>query len=534
MQLAELVEKLRKKGVTPKACIYARFSSENQNEGSIDAQIRAINEFAKANNITIVNSFIDRARSATNDQREEFQKLMLASASGEFHFVIVHKLDRFARNVADSERYRNLLLHNGVLLVSTIENYDQDTPEGFFMGGISALMAEMYSRNLSREVKKGQRENALKGKHNGGKPPLGYDVNHETGLLVINEVEAAAVKEIFTAAAKLDTYDTIAETLNTKGYKTKRGYLFSKRSIYEILRNPKYTGLYFYNRIASPLPGQKISSHRHNNFEDMITIEGGVPAIISKEQFNAVQVIMDSRKQTHSNTKRVYQLAGKTFCGLCGSPYCGCTTIKPKTTYISYRCNAPSRANGHPCKNKGVNAKLLENKILSMISDFLFDESTIPTIIEKYSIALKERMKNQTKDLATMKKQVATIDKKLKNILSAIESSGGNSLIIQRLSELENEKAELQVIIESLSTDVEHQKIDQDKIVSLFNTAKGMLLDGSLEDSRKLVELFIDKITINEETIKVNFNTKAFILADDACEISEEFSRDLVRIYHKK
>lgn len=533
MLLAEIVEKLRKKGIVSQAVIYARFSSENQNESSIDAQLRAVNEFAKLNQIKIVGEYVDRAKSATNDQREAFQRLMADSASGNFHFVIVHKLDRFARNVGDSAKYRDLLMSNGVVLISTIENYDLDTPEGFFMGGISALMAELYSRNLSREVKKGQRENALKAMHNGGKPPLGYDVDHNTGHLIVNETEAVAVRLIFESVLNMETYDTIAEKLNAKGYRTKRNQLFSRRSIYEILRNPKYTGLYFYRRIAPAPLGKKVSSHKYNSPEDMITVENGLPVIISQKQFDQVQAIMDGRRQMHSG-KRVYLLAGKLHCAICGAPYCGCTSVsKGRLPYVSYRCNGPNRGSSMVCNNKGVNGKMLDGKVLSVISQLVFDESTIPDIIGRYSNALEERIKNRKSDITLLKKSKAGIDKKIENILVAVENSGSSQILLQRLEKLEAEATKIQAEIQTIEAKSESKQIDEDMLFSLFNKAKAMLLNGTLEETRKLVELLIDRIDVDKELIKVYFNTNAFVVDDNSYELATEFPREEVMVYHK-
>lgn len=89
-----------------KAVAYARFSSDNQRDESIDAQISAIENYAKINNIEIIGTYIDRAKSATTDQRPNFQKMIADSSTGTFDIIIVHKLDRFARSKYDSAIYK--------------------------------------------------------------------------------------------------------------------------------------------------------------------------------------------------------------------------------------------------------------------------------------------------------------------------------------------------------------------------------------------------------------------------------------------
>lgn len=158
-----------------RAAAYARFSSDNQRDESIDAQLRAIYKFAQDNGYEIVAEYIDRAKTGTNDRREDFQRMIADSASGDFEAVIVHKLDRFARSRYDSAFYKRTLKTNGVQLVSVLEHFGSE-PESIIMEGLLESMSEYYSANLSREVKKGQMENALACKHTGGQPPLGYHV----------------------------------------------------------------------------------------------------------------------------------------------------------------------------------------------------------------------------------------------------------------------------------------------------------------------------------------------------------------------
>lgn len=191
-----LLERLRKQAQSGhiSAALYARFSSDNQRNESIDAQVRAIKEFAKANDIMIIAEYIDRAKSATTDDRPDFQRMISDSSKGNFQLIIVHKLDRFARNRNDSIAYRMKLQRNKVALLSVLEPFDEDRPETILLQSVIEGMNEFYSRNLAREVKKGLKENALKCKHTGGYPPLGYDVDKNTHQLVINEYEAEAVR----------------------------------------------------------------------------------------------------------------------------------------------------------------------------------------------------------------------------------------------------------------------------------------------------------------------------------------------------
>ena len=136
-------------------------------------------------------TYIDEAKSATSDNRPQFKQMVADSKDRDFDYVIVHKLDRFSRDRYDSTVYKRALNKNGVKLISVLENLD-DSPESIILESVLEGMSEYYSRNLAREVMKGKMETAYQCKHNGGIPPLGYDVSKDN-TYVINPYEAEAV-----------------------------------------------------------------------------------------------------------------------------------------------------------------------------------------------------------------------------------------------------------------------------------------------------------------------------------------------------
>ena len=139
------------------AVIYARFSSYNQTERSIEGQLEDCMSYAERNGYRVVKSYIDRAKSGTDaEKRTDFQKMISDSASGQFDTVLVWKLDRFARNRYDSANYKHKLKKNGVKLVSVNEPVSDD-PTGIMLESILEGAAEYYSANLSQNVKRGIR-----------------------------------------------------------------------------------------------------------------------------------------------------------------------------------------------------------------------------------------------------------------------------------------------------------------------------------------------------------------------------------------
>lgn len=107
------------------AVIYARYSSDNQREESIEGQLRECKAFAERNGMTIVGEYIDRAKSATTANRPEFQHMVAESSKHAFEIIIVWKFDRFARNRYDSAHYKSILRKNGVKVISATETISE-------------------------------------------------------------------------------------------------------------------------------------------------------------------------------------------------------------------------------------------------------------------------------------------------------------------------------------------------------------------------------------------------------------------------
>ena len=203
------------------AVIYARYSSDNQREESIEGQIRECTAYAEKNDITIVKHYIDRAISAKTDNRPQFQQMIKDSDKKLFDIVLVWKLDRFARNRYDSARYKTQLKKNGVKLVSATEIISEG-PEGIILESVLEGYAEYYSADLSEKVIRGMTENALKGKFTGGAIPFGYTINADRRF-EIDPLTAPFVAETFQRYNDGQTMREIRDWLNEKGIKNKRG-----------------------------------------------------------------------------------------------------------------------------------------------------------------------------------------------------------------------------------------------------------------------------------------------------------------------
>lgn len=465
-----------------KAFAYARFSSDQQREESIDAQLRAIREYADKNKIDIIREYTDEAKSATSDKRPGFQQMFSDVPLYCPDCVIVHKLDRFSRDRYDSAYYRRVLKKSNAKLVSVLEPLD-DSPESIILESVLEGMAEYYSKNLARETLKGLKETALKCEHTGGIPPLGYDV--ENKKYVINPTEAETVRTIFRMYADGCSYDKILNEIQDK--RTKAGKPFGKNSLNSILNNEKYIGTYIFGL-------QKKSAHNsHRKQEDAIRIKDGIPQIIDDGTWTACQErLRNAKRNAAYKAKRVYLLSGKIVCAKCGAIMCGNTTRNKKGYEHSYYgCSNKYRTK--TCDQPNISATKIETAVLDLIAEKLCpDEDVANAILE----ILNEDAPSLKEDL----RELENLERKQERLISLIENGTDIPSVSARLSELaQKEKALRQQITEARKAEVDIQ------VVKEFLSEMADIKELPRETQKEIINRVVGKIEISETQFRIEF-----------------------------
>ena len=482
---------------------YLRYSSHNQDEASIAAQRRAIHAWAQKNGITIIREYIDEARSATSDDRENFMQMIDDIRSGrvKVDYVLVHKLDRFARNRYDSAIYRKELQKKGVRLIAVTQPLD-DSPESIILEATLEAMNEYFSRNLARETMKGLKENAYEGYHCGGIPPLGYSLvvdkiipkNGRTKVLkryVINEKEAEIVRLIFRMKADGHGYNEILHELKRRGMKTRVGKDFGKNSLYDLLKNEKYTGVMVYNK------GTEKNHRTRKPEEEIVRVPGAIPQIVDEITFRKVQESMSNVRPIAARfreTGNIYILTGKIFCGECGAAMVGNREAKESW----YSCNARKRTGA--CNNKNIRKDLIENLVLDELEKIFSRANT-----EKLVDMLVDRANNQKAEIEAEQKelqnQVKEIDKKMDRLFSAIETGAMDANVAgPRLKNLSNEKDLLTLRLRELAEMKSMPVLTREQIENYVKQNKQVVTDRSnLLECKRLIDTYIVRITVDNE-----------------------------------
>ncbi len=475
---------------------YCRYSSENQRDGySIEAQKRAINDWAKKEGHTIAYFYIDEARSGTSDDREQFQQMIKDSAKGFFNAVVVHKLDRFARDRYDSAMYKHKLKQNGVRLISVLEPLDE-TPESVILESLLEGMAEYYSKNLSREIKKGKTEVKANHLFIGGQYPFGYNVVDRH--LQINEEEAKTVKYIFNEYLSGTSLVHIAKALNAKGLSGKRGKPFTPIVLNAILLNPVYYGGYRY---------------RDPETKEYIVVPNVNPPILSESLWRATNAKRRRSKLGPRKKSQDYLLTGYIHTYCCNKCYVGSSsryktsTSKGSSTY-TYRIyrrpdNIMGTCSGCNDLKFTIRKEYLEDFVIGSIKSVLLSESTIDWVVSECMNNL--RKKDNASDRNKLLKELEEVKRKQTALLDVYLTCGlDKDLYAAKKEKLEQNEQDIKLkLYNAPTTDYEALQPSMIKtaIKNFFNSEDS----NAFEFKKKLIATFLDSIIVYPEKLVLHF-----------------------------
>lgn len=475
-----------------KAVIYARYSSHSQRDVSIEQQVNSCRRFAELQDIEVVDVYDDRALTGTNDQRPAFQKMIKDAERADWEYVIVYTLDRFARNRYDSAVYKRKLRDYGVKVLSAMENISDD-PTGVLLESLLEGLAEYYSQELSRKIKRGKYDNASKCLCN-GQIPYGYR-RGEDGRFAIDEEEAAVVREIYERIRSGSRICDLIQDLNNRCLLTKRGQPWSRSSFSKMLSNERYLGIYIFGDVRIP---------------------GGMPQIVNQDLFDAVQMVLHTKKNPRKDTaiasktdipqrrrqeNGIYYLTGKLFCGHCQSPMVGVSGRSRRgPLYFYYTCKGKRQE--HTCQKKNVNRDYIEKFIAAALKENMLNDKAI-RILADAAVKYQEK-KSQTLEFEAVKNRLLDVQKSIKNIMAAIEAGIFSATTQSRLLELEQEQKLLTTRMNVMQEEQE-EPMSREEIMAILK----MFQSGNIEDEsfrEALFDTFLVAAYIYDDEVRIVFN----------------------------
>ena len=453
------------------AVIYARYSSERQTEQSIEGQIRECTAFAKRNDILIVNTYIDRAMTGTNDNRNDFQRMLKDCTKRAWDIVLVYKLDRFSRNKYEMAMHKKTLRDNGIKLVSAMENIP-DSPEGIILESLLEGMAEYYSVELSQKVRRGMRESRIKEQFIGGHILYGYKVVNKK--VEIDEDKAEVVRFIYEQYANDVIVKDIIQKLTDRGI-LNNGKPFARNTIYQILKNEKYSGVYRY--------GDEVFLNTY-------------PRIVSKEIYDKVALKVADNRYGKKSNGAVFLLRQKMKCGYCGKTLTG-ESGTSSTGKVKYYYKCLGRKRGTKCELDVFRKEVIEEAIIEAICKTI-DSSEIMSSLADDVLELQDLKEKDMSVVNILREEKEKLQKNIDNIMSAIEQGLFSATAQKRLSDLEARMEEINasIILEQSKNKV---NITKDEIIKYFKTVLK-------KEPQQMIFLFVKEIIVYNDKIEVYCN----------------------------
>lgn len=318
------------------AAAYMRMSTDKQ-EYSIDSQWRLLQEWAARNGYQIIKRYEDAGLSAMESKlskRTAFLQMIEDSEQSDWRTVLIYDSSRFSRSLKDSIVYKSVLKQNGVQLISITEPV-LDDDVSLMVDALNGATNELYIRKLSKNVKRGLEQKALRGEVL-SQVPYGYRRSADKKKIEIVPEEAEIVTYLYDQYLAGKSSYLLAQEMNQAGIKTHCGNPFDTRQVNRILTNPVYCGT-----AVSRVDGKEYR------------VEGAHPGIVPEETFAAAQDAAKSRAARITPKRKPKELhrhwlAGIVRCGKCGGCYYrranGSTGRSPQFLCINYmhgQCSGP-------------------------------------------------------------------------------------------------------------------------------------------------------------------------------------------------
>lgn len=487
-----------------KVALYARYSSENQKDSSIDQQMRLLMQRVDAEGWEIGGVYQDKALSGSNMMRPGLQALMAAALDQQFDVVLTESIDRLSRDQEDIAHMHKRFRHRGIQIVTLIEGEISELHIG-----LKGTMSALYLKDLSRRVHRGLKELALNGESSGGKS-YGYDIlprydakgDRICGERRINEDQAAIVRRIFEDYCKGKSPKKIATELNAEGVPAQGGRTWAASTIYGnrrrgtgILNNELYVGVQIWGKqsfFKDPDTGRETG--RLNDESTWVRTEVPHLRIIDDELWNrakSFQKALDDtpRPDAKRRPKKLFSFLLK--CGCCGGGM-------SKVSANQYGCSAAR--NSGTCTNRlTISERKIEEAVFGALRSQLMNPELCEVFCKEYTATLNRLRMENNAALVANRTELQRVERGIAKLIEAIKNGIDPTLIRDEINGLQARKLELQV---SLQDKQEAPVFVHPQMAQRYQTEVQRLIESMndpahRDESAQLIRKLIDKIVLS-------------------------------------
>lgn len=497
-----------------RAVVYVRVSTDQQvnrdrdGDGfSIPAQRDACYRKAESIGAMVLDEYIDRGESARTSDRPQLQRMLTRLAEQrDIDYVIVHKIDRLARNRADDVAINLAITQAGAQLVSVSENID-DTPSGILLHGIMSSIAEFYSRNLASEIRKGMNQKAKKGT-TPGRAPLGYlnvretDGGRDIRSIAIDSERAPLIKWAFEQYATGDyTLEQLADELTARGLRTRP--------------TPKQP--------ARPLVRRNVQRLLHNKFYIGIVTWGGVEytgthePLVSIETFAAVQAVIAGRsKDSLKEMRHKHFLKGLLHCKRCGSRMLYSKTRGNGGIYEYWMCGG-RHAKRTTCDLPSIQSHIIEAKIPALFEPITLSAERVAQVRDELLTAMRDRISSVETETKAQRRRILDLEAERRKLLQAhLAGAVPLDLLREEQDRIGAELANAGAALANMEVDWTTIEANLDNAIQLTTNLQAAYQQCKPESRRKLIRALFKSIDVDTDHLGSQLaDPFAALLADD-------------------
>ncbi len=495
------------------AVIYLRVSTKEQAETggeaegySIPAQRDACVRKAESLGATVIDEFVDRGESAKSADRPELQRMLRYVKEESVRYVIVHKVDRLARNRFDDVQINLLLQQEGVQLVSCTEGIDE-TPSGMLLHGIMSSMAEFYSRNLANEVIKGSVQKAKSG-GTVGKAVTGY-LNHrifengrEVRTIIVDPVRGALMTQAFGlyATGEWSIRNLLAEM-------TKRGLdsvpsaqrpskPLTQSNFHRLLRHPYYKGIVRYRGVEYP---------------------GKHTPLVSSDTWQRVQDVLDSQGRSGElNREHPHYLKGTLFCGACNARMIVSHNRGNGGIYEYFVCLGRHQKRT-TCTRSALRVEYLEQLVEDLYRTVQVEPGLVDAIREMLIEQFGRSHAALLEERAQQQRRLTRLEGQRQKLLDAyLAGAVPVDLLREKQAKISHEIEQAGKRADSLDVQFERVKTNLDKALDLAGNWYGAYCGSNERDRRQMNQAIFERIDVNlHHELEFKFRQPFAVLLND-------------------
>ena len=513
--------KLADKGVaataTIRACGYYRVSTGRQAESdlSIPDQRKQASAYCAARGWQLVGDFTDAGASGMEEDRPEFQQMIERACDDDrpYDLILVHSLSRFFRDAFRLEMYVRKLAKAGVRVVSVTQELGDD-PAQNMMRQIISMFDEYQSRENAKHVLRAMKENARQGFYNGSPTPLGFGVEEveKRGVrikkkLVIDPVESETIRLIYKLYRLGDGKSgplgvkAVANWLNERGHRTRRGGLFGHGAVHTILTNKVYVGQWIFNkRCSKSLKTKPESEH--------ISVE--VPRLIEQHEFDAVASTLKARDPRVVAPRVItgpILLTGLAVCATCtGGMTLRTGTSKSGLVHKYYTCSTCARQGKTACKGRSIRMNRLDELVTEHLVARLFTPDRLTAILASVSARRAERALEVDRRISALQTEMTEAEEKLKRLYAMVENgmTDLDDILKDRLANLKLDRDRAKTALDRIKSQTSSPTEFAPETIEHFGRMmRDNVTSGNVPFRKAYIQSVVDRIEVDDEVVRI-------------------------------